>query len=309
MHSARSRSRSLLSALVLAALSACSDAEAPAVSVGPEIARETAGLKSLGYTGGAVSAEPSRTERAPARDEGRSLIRRASLSLQVDAGEEAAGKVQALARELGGFVAEEQTSLRARSERRSFTLRVPAARLDEALEKLAALARRVLERRVGVEDVSAQVFDLAARLKTLRATEAELLELLAQARESGRGLDDVVAVHRELTSIRAQVEQLEAQERRLGELVALATIQVELVLDPEAATLVAPGWQPLRFAERCFRQLVRGLQILVEIAMVLLFVVLPIAALVGAPLWLFWRFQRGRRVALPERDAQGVEGT
>lgn len=290
MHSARSRS--LLASFVLALLCACTDAEAPAAPGAVARASDAAGLAALGYTTGAAAAQAPRAERAAARAESRSLIRRGTLSLQVSSGEEAARRVTELTRELGGYVAEEQSSLRARSERRVLTLRLPAERLDEALARLQPLAQRVLERRISVEDVSAQVVDLAARLKTLRATETELEELLAGAREAGRGLEDVMAVHRELTSIRTQIEQYVAEERRLSEQVTYATLTVELVLEPEAAALAAPGWDPLRFARRCLAMLLRGLQIVGEIAMIAVLVILPLGALLGAPLWLVLRRRR-----------------
>jgi hypothetical protein len=295
------RSRSLLALFALALLSACTDAEAPAAPEARAVAREASSLKALGYAGGATSAEAPRPERAATQTESRALIRRGSLSLQVSSGEEAAQKVAAIARELGGYVADEQSLLRARAERRVLTLRIPAVRLDEALARLEPLAQRVLERRISVEDVSAQVVDLAARLKTLRATEVELQELLAGAREAGRGLEDVMAVHRELTSIRKQIEQLEGEQRRLGDQVVLATLTVELVLEPEAAALAAPSWDPLRFARRCISMLLRGLQIVAEIAMISALVILPIAALLGGPLWYVLRRRRAA--------AQGAVGT
>jgi hypothetical protein len=287
MHSLTRRSALVL--LCLAGLASCMDAEAPGGPGSQEMARAT----KVAAAGLAAPAVEAAAVLSPARAEARALIRRASLSLQVEAGAEAAAKVTAVARELGGFVAEEQSTLRTRAERRVLTLRVPAEKLDDALARLSELAQRVLERRLGVEDVSAQVTDVAARLKTLRATETELQELLAQARESGRGLEDVVAVHRELTSIRTQVEQLQAEERRLGEQVALATITVELVLEPEAAALATPGWDPLRFARRCVQFLLRALQVVAEIAMIVVVVVLPVGALIGAPFWLIWRRRRG----------------
>ncbi|MBK9385422.1 MAG: DUF4349 domain-containing protein [Planctomycetes bacterium] len=299
MHSARSRS--FLALLVLALLSACTDAEAPAAPGGVEVSRDASSLKSLGYSGGLASGAAPRREREAPRAEDRSLIRRGTLSLQVSSGAEAAQRVTELTRELGGYVSDEQSLLRARAERRVLTLRLPAARLDEALARLEPLAQRVLERRISVEDVSAQVVDLAARLKTLRATETELQELLAGAREAGRGLEDVMAVHRELTSIRTQIEQLVGEERRLSEQVAFATLTVELVLEPEAAALAAPGWDPLRFARRCLSMLLRGLQIVGEIAMIVVLVILPIGALLGFPLWLVLRRRRAA--------AQGAVGT
>jgi hypothetical protein len=299
MHSARTRS--LLAAFVLVLLGACTDAEAPAAPrAAVARASEASGLAALGYTTGAAAAEAPRAERATVRAESRSLIRRGTLSLQVGSGEEAARRVAELTRELGGYIAEEQSSLRARSERRVLTLRLPAERLDEALARLEPLAQRVLERRISVEDVSAQVVDLAARLKTLRATETELQELLAGAREAGRGLEDVMAVHRELTSIRTQIEQFVGEERRLSEQVAFATLTVELVLEPEAAALAAPGWDPLRFARRCLSMLLRGLQIVGEIAMIAVLVILPLGALLGAPLWFVLRRRRAA--------AQGAAG-
>lgn len=272
----------LLAPLLLSAMASCTDSASPGSKVAmPEAARVAA----AGLVAGSTASGAARTYVA----EDLALIRTAALSLQVAHGAEAAEKVAAIAREFGGYVSEEQSQLRARAERRSLTLRVEAVRLDEALVRLEALAVRVLERRIGIEDVSAQLTDVAARLKTLRTTEQELQELLAGARESGRGLEDVVAVHRELTSIRTQIEQIAGQERGLKDRVALATITVELVLEPEAASIAPPTWQPLRFAERCLVFLVTALQTVAELAMIIVLVVLPIAVVIGTPFWLVRR--------------------
>jgi hypothetical protein len=69
---------------------------------------------------------------------------------------------------------------------------------------------------------------LSAQLRNLEATEEELLVLLTEVREKTRRAEDVLAVHREVTNIRGQIEQIKGRMQYLERMTALATINVEL---------------------------------------------------------------------------------
>ena len=93
-----------------------------------------------------------------------------------------------------------------RFETEKMTLRVPVERLEEALSAIRKLAGRVEREQQRVEDVTDRFVDLEARLRTLRATEAELQALLAESRQKARKVEEIMAVYRELTEIRSQIE-------------------------------------------------------------------------------------------------------
>lgn len=75
------------------------------------------------------------------------------------------------------------------------------------------------------EDVTEQRADIKARLGNARAEEKRLLELLDK--RTGN-LAEVVAVEKELASVRETVERMEAQERVLEGQIASATVKIHL---------------------------------------------------------------------------------
>jgi hypothetical protein len=75
------------------------------------------------------------------------------------------------------------------------------------------------------EEVSAQYVDLQARLRSARASEQRMIELLRT--RTGK-LEDVLDAERELARIRAEIESMEGQSTVLVHQVSYATVQVEL---------------------------------------------------------------------------------
>ena len=187
-------------------------------------------------TGSAVAA--TLTQVAQAQD-GREIIRTATLEVgteDVVAASEAAVRV---AVEAGGFLASSDSDLEG-DTRATLVLRVPPDRFFDVLDDLADLGD-LESRQVGSEDVTAQVVDLEGRLAAVRASVERLRALVAQAAD----VPQIVAIEGELARREGELESLTGQLRALGEQVDLAT--VTLVLDEPAAAEVSddiPGFVP-----------------------------------------------------------------
>jgi hypothetical protein len=152
------------------------------------------------------------------------VVRRGEIRLRVSGDVPAAtDRVAALATTLGGFVADSATSSSGRRATAELTLRVPAARFDEARRRLAALGR-VEGSSLSGEDVSGQLVDLDARLRTLRTEEGALDALLGKARD----IPQILQVRDRLTAVRTEIEQLAGQQAVLQDQAALSTIHVSL---------------------------------------------------------------------------------
>ena len=231
----------------------------------------------------------------------RSLIRTVDLELAADEPDVAADRITQVAVDTGGYV--EATDARRRDgvSYYSITLRVPADELATILTRIKELASAVDRENLRTEDVTDQIVDIDARLRTLIATETELQGLLAASRERGDGLEDIMAVYRELTNLRAQIEQAEAQLESFRSRVALSTINVTL-RPTDAARPVARRWSVSDSLRNNVRALVAALQGMVDTAIFLIIVVLPVLLLVALPAWgLFkvWEQARMRRPVPP----------
>jgi len=251
------------------------------------------------YAAAAVDATaPAATPPVPGAADGvgfpRQLVRNASLQVVVSDVDSASQRAQALAISLGGYVAHVDHQRPEGVPSASLVLRVPVARLDEALAALRRMGVRVEHEQQGVQDVTEQVVDLDARLRTLTSTEHELRALLAESTRRGQKLEGVMAVYRELTEIRTRIEQLQGQREALEKMATLSTISLRFTPAVSGLPVAGTGWRPGETLRNSLRALVGGLRVVADFAIFLVVVIAPLAALVGLPLVLTIRLLRRR---------------
>jgi len=230
----------------------------------------------------------------------RMIIRTVELVMYVNDVEASFDEIQKLAEEMGGYVVSANTWRQGEYLRARLTIRVPAKGLDSALERTKALATEVERESTSGEDVTEEYTDLEARLRNLEATEVELRELLATVRQRTGKAEDILAVHRELTNIRGQIEQIKGRMQYLEQMSALATIHIELTPDVLSRPLTVGRWEPKGTAANAVRALIQVLQFLVDAGIWIVIVGLPILILIAIPiliLILVIRSSRRRRRA------------
>ncbi len=230
----------------------------------------------------------------------RMIIWTGDVSLIVKDTEKSLEEVEAIAKDLGGYVVNSRSWYQEEQLRARLTIRVLAGEFDAAMASLKELAIKVENRNVSTQDVTEEYTDLDARLRNLEATETELLELLTEVRERTGKAEDILAVHREVSNIRGQIEQVKGRMQYLEKMTAMATINVELIPDELAKPIVIAGWRPTGTAANALRTLVRTLQRIVDAAIWLIIAVLPTLVVIAIPfviLWAIWRRWRKKRKA------------
>ncbi len=253
-----------------------------------------------------VAEEPAAAQAPAAAPEGeeptraldnRKLIRTIDLDLRVDDTEAAAGQIQALAKEVSGYVASVNAHRRLKLLYYQITIKVPVEQLDAVVDRIKALAAEVQREHLKTEDVTDRFVDLEARLRSLHATETELQGLLAESRSRGHKVEDIMAIYDQLTEMRTRIEQLQAKLNSLDNLTTYSTVNLNLTPTEAAKPIVADRWQPSATVRSSFRTLLGALQTLTDFAIVLFIVWLPIGLLIAIPIWLLfklWRKQRDR---------------
>ncbi|MDQ4036203.1 MAG: DUF4349 domain-containing protein [Chloroflexota bacterium] len=166
------------------------------------------------------------------------IIKTGEVTVQVTDVPATVGRVRAFVLELGGYVGGSQAG--AGDEGATLTLRIPAARFDEALERLRSLDGEVVAEATRESDVTRQVIDLGARIANLESSEASYRVLLERAER----IDDVLAVQTRLDGVRGEIEQLEAQLQEIEGDADLSTLTVSLVPAPEPIETVTATWDP-----------------------------------------------------------------
>ncbi len=212
-----------------------SDANAGATGVAPnEAAPDQAAGKAQSVVPGTDAAAPPASGTNPAKVPvlpavvQRSIIHTGDITVRVDDVNQRATQAEALANAAGGYLGGDDREIDAGQSTATLTLRVSADRFDATMTAIARLGKEQ-SRSVSTQDVTSQVIDIAARLRTQQASVARIQALLAKATTIG----EIVSIESELTQREADLESLEAQQAKLGDLTTLSTITATL-LGPQA---------------------------------------------------------------------------
>jgi hypothetical protein len=141
------------------------------------------------------------------------LVYTAAVTMAVFEVNASLARVEAIGREVGGFLA--------KRDDRSITIRVPVARFDEAVKRIEGVGD-MLHRNVSAEDVTEQFRDLEVRLKSARAVQERLTQLLAKAVK----VEESVLIERELDRVTGEIERIEGKIKFLRDRASLSTITV-----------------------------------------------------------------------------------
>jgi hypothetical protein len=220
----------------------------------------------------------------------RMVVTNVTLALSVDNAVDAARLAERIADRYSGFVAGSNVRDSEGGREASVTIRVPSARLSEALADLRGIGRRVTDESRTTQDVTEEYTDVESNARNLRATEAQILALMERATK----VEEVLVLQRELTGIRGQIERLEGRRRVLENRSDFATIAMKLV-EPVAATS-RDASTVQETAAQALAALARFAERLVS-ALIWVVVFLPVYGPVVAAGW--WLARRGRVPATP----------
>lgn len=184
----------------------------------------------------AIAGESS--AQAPVRE----VIYTADLGVIVVSIEQSTQAVQSLAEKIGGYLEESSSS--------SITIRVPASKFEDTIEKIAKLGE-VIDRSIVASDVTEEMIDLNIRLDNANRTRARLLEHLAHSKKIG----DTLKIEAELSRVSETIEQIEGTLRYQRSQISMSTITV----DWTARTTSQPGTPTLGLPFQWVEELGDGL--------------------------------------------------
>lgn len=237
----------------------------------------------------ALPAEPG-SNQLPA-SQPRLIIRTADMSIIVTDTEEALDRLVKMATDNGGWVVNSsvyQYSDTAKTG--NITLRVPAEGFDSALEAISAMSVEVTNLSTSGQDVTEEFVDLSARLENLEATAVRVRNFLDDATT----VEEALAVNQELSRLEGEIESFKGRIQFLSQSAAFSTISVNITPDELSQPIEVGGWRPNGIVRDALEALVDALQGLATFAIWLVIYFLPIALIIGLPLWLVVRFVRRR---------------
>jgi uncharacterized protein DUF4349 len=220
----------------------------------------------------------------------RMVIRTAQLTVEVPDMESALALARQIATRGGGFVSASNTHVeRVNDQDRmvaDLTLQVRSDAADSTLSDLRGLGKVTTETS-GSQDVTEEYVDLTSNLRNLQASETAILKLMDKATQ----IQDVLALQRELTNVRGQIERIQGRKTYLERRSDMATITLSLRLPPLEATRSTGGWDPIGVAARGWQAslaVLRGAAEAVIVVVAFSWWLIPFVAL-GGYVWLHRR--------------------
>lgn len=235
----------------------------------------------------------------------RIVIKTVDMALVVEDPIKSLDDIGKMAENMGGFVVTSnryQNRLESGDEvpQANITIRVPAERLNEALEKLKADAVKVQRENVSGQDVTQEYTDQKSRLKNLEAAEADLRKIMDNAYST----EDIMSVYNQLTQIREQIEVVKGQIQYYEQSSALSAVTIELIAEASIQQVTVGGWQPEGIARDAVQGLINALKLLATIAIWLILFFLPIAIIIFIPIRIIWVLIRRARAKSQAKKAR-----
>src|SRR5438132_1341691 len=273
---------------------------APAVAGGvavgapaPNVASDAAAASPQRSAVAANSAAPSSSlPDTSAQILDRMVLRTAQLTVQVTDMESALAQARQIASRGGGFVSASNTHVEKVNDQdrlvAHLTLQVRSEPADATLPDLRNLGKVTTETS-GSQDVTEEYVDLSSNLRNLQASESAILKLMDKASQ----IQDVLALQRELTNVRGQIERIQGRKTYLERRNDMATITLSLRLPPaqDSRPIAGGAWDPFAVAQRGWQAsltLLRGVAEAVIIVVAFSWWLVPFIAL-GAYVWLHRR--------------------
>ncbi|MCK5052635.1 MAG: DUF4349 domain-containing protein [Anaerolineales bacterium] len=235
----------------------------------------------------------------------RLVIRNANLVIVVEDPSASASSINDLANQMGGYVVSLNVYQSTygdgiRATHASITIRVPAERLDEALDKIKEGTVEVRSESISGQDVTQEYTDLQSQLRNLEAAEEELREIMGSLTKA----EDVLRVYENLRQVRQEIEIIKGRIQYFEQSARLSAISIELLPDIVSQPLQIGRWQPEGTAKEALQSLIKALQFLANATIWVMIYVLPILLLLSIPFWVIrWIIIRRRaKKVIPESE-------
>jgi hypothetical protein len=239
----------------------------------------------------------------------RLIIRTGNISMAVEDTRAALATIEGMVERMaaeGAFVvsAEEHGGTEGSQPYITMSIRIPAARFAETLDRLAELAVNVNSRNESAQDVTEEYVDLEARLESLEAARQRLLEIMEEARNT----KDLLEAEQQLTQREAEIESIKGRMQYLEQSARLSSIWIEL--QPHILSQpVGDEWRPAETTRRAVDTLLDGLRGFGDFAIFFAIAILPWLVAIGLVILLIvvlirWRARVRARRATSEPAAE-----
>jgi hypothetical protein len=246
--------------------------------------------QAINKAGTTSSTAASQASTAAQASDSRKIIMSASISLQTTGYDKSVMDLETLVTQYGGFVQDSSTEGTGKSDSSrtaSYVVRIPSSKLDDFLNSVGGIGKVISKSKKG-QDVTQDYFDTDARLTTLKAEEARILDILKKT----TNMTDVITVEQRLTDVEDQIEQLTGELQKWDSLVDLSTVNINI---SEVKVITST---PDNFGSRIasvFSSSLNALVVTLKYILIVIIAVLPFAVVIGVILVVVYLILRRRK--------------
>lgn len=231
------------------------------------------------------------------------IIYSGNISLYTDDYQSTFNKIGAYALELGGFVENSGSTYIAEgknvpADSGYITIRVPSAKFTEAMAEIQKFGSPI-SANVSSTNISQEYQDVQAQLNNLKIEEERLLEYLKQAQT----VADMLAIESELNRVRTEIDSRSTTIKNWDKEIAYSTIYVSLYEKKlSGSTVSSPFSEILTKIGEGFVTSINLILYVTAFLIVLIFRLLPFAAIAGLGGFIFIRVRKKIKVKNKEKE-------
>jgi len=228
-----------------------------------------------------------KTDASNAQLQERLVIQNADLTIVVPDPQKKLAAISAMAGEMGGFVVTSNIYQNYLSDGKpvpegSITIRIPAEKLDSALNQIKSDAVEVRTENRSGQDVTQDYIDLNSQLHSLQAAADQLTKIMQSAEKT----EDVLNVFSQLQSYNQQIEMIKGQIQYYEQASDLSAISITLIAEETIQPIEIGGWKPQGVARDAIQTLIRFWQGFVDFMINFFLLVLPVLITILLPFFL-----------------------
>ena len=213
-----------------------------------EAAYDMAAGGDAGFVTGSTAARKESGSETP-EENPEKIIYSADATVETTEFDQSIADLNAMLAECGGFVESSSVngnnyydSSRGNVSRRTanYTLRIPSAKFSGVMEGLSRLGN-VPYTYMYTENVTAQYYDVQARMQALQAQEKRLMEMM----EIAETVEDIITIEDKLTDVRYRIDSFQSSLNNWDRRVAYSTLSITVkevqVYTPATVTKISYG--------------------------------------------------------------------
>jgi len=120
------------------------------------------------------------------------------------------------------------------------TVKVPVTDFESYYEEVRDIDGEVTYANISTTDVTEEYIDITSRLKNLKSVETQLVGIL----EGAESITDILAVQKELNTVRGEIESYEQRKRYFDSQTDYSYISISFSIDKTGLNISEDEWKP-----------------------------------------------------------------